>query len=79
MKQDYHLLGYHVSSERYIKVACHIVFDVLQLPTQTFYIHMSLFQAIPAAYVCSGSVTGMAGSNPSEGMDVCLLCLLCVV
>ena len=25
MKQDYYLLGYQVSSERYIKVACHIV------------------------------------------------------
>jgi hypothetical protein len=73
------LLGHHVSLERYIKVACHIVFDVLQLPNQTFYIRMWLFQAIPAAYVFSHSVTGMAGSNSSKGKDVSLLCMLCVV
>jgi hypothetical protein len=29
MKQDYYILGCHLSSERYIKVACHIVFEVL--------------------------------------------------
>ena len=24
-------------------------------------------------------IAGIAGSNPAKGMDVCLLCLLCVV
>jgi hypothetical protein len=31
------------------------------------------------AYVCSSSIVGIAGSNPAEGIDFCLLCLLCVV
>jgi hypothetical protein len=30
------------------------------------------------AYVCGRLVAGVAGSNPAEGIDVCLLCL-CVV
>jgi len=29
--------------------------------------------------VCGRLVTGLAGSNPAEGMGVRLLCLLCVV
>jgi len=61
MKLDSYFLGHHVSSERYIKVACHIVLHVLQLPNQTFCVRMCLFQAIVAAYVFSRSVTGMAG------------------
>ena len=28
--------------------------------------------------VCDSSVAGMGGSIPAEGMDVHLLCLLCV-
>ena len=75
----YYLLVHHVSSERYFKVARHIISDVLQSPNQTFCIRMCLFQAIPAAYVFNRSVTWMAGSNPSEGKDVSLLCMLCVV
>jgi hypothetical protein len=32
--------------------------------------------AAPAkAYVCGLLVAGIAGANPAEGMDVCLLCL----
>ena len=31
------------------------------------------------AQVCSGSIAGIAGSNPVEGMDVRILCLFCVV
>jgi len=31
------------------------------------------------AYVCSYLIAGMTGSNPTEGVDVCLLCWLCVV
>jgi hypothetical protein len=27
------------------------------------------------AYICNRLVAGIAGSNPAEGMDVCLLCL----
>ena len=30
-------------------------------------------------YVCSRSFVGIAGSNSTEGMDIGLLCLLCVV
>jgi hypothetical protein len=29
-------------------------------------------------WVCSRSPAGIAGSNPAEGMDVCLLWVLCV-
>ena len=31
------------------------------------------------ASVCGCLIAGMAGSNPAEGMDVLLLCFLCVV
>jgi hypothetical protein len=31
------------------------------------------------AYVCGSSITGIAGSNLAEGMDVRLVSLLCVV
>ena len=31
------------------------------------------------AWVCGRSLAGIVGSNPAEGMDVCLLCVLCVV
>jgi len=31
------------------------------------------------AYVCGRLIPGIAASNPAEGMDVCFLCLLCVV
>jgi hypothetical protein len=31
------------------------------------------------ASVCSRLIAGIAGSNPAEGMDVRLLCLMCVV
>jgi len=31
------------------------------------------------AWVCSCSCAGIAGSNPAEGMEVCLLWVLCVV
>jgi hypothetical protein len=30
------------------------------------------------AYVCSRSIAGIEGSNPAAGMNVRLLCLLCV-
>jgi hypothetical protein len=29
-------------------------------------------------WVCSHSPAGIAGSNPAEGMDICLLWVLCV-
>jgi hypothetical protein len=31
------------------------------------------------ARVCGRSLAGIAGSNPTAGMDVCLLWVLCVV
>jgi hypothetical protein len=31
------------------------------------------------AWVYGRSLTGIVGSNPAEGLDVCLLCVLCVV
>ena len=31
------------------------------------------------ACVCGCSLAGIVGSNPAEGMDVCLVCVLCVV
>jgi hypothetical protein len=41
-------------------------------------------QPIPEAarsktYVCGRLVVGVAGSNPTRGMDVCLLCLYAVL
>lgn len=41
-------------------------------------------QAIPVVvrskeWVCSSLVAGITGSNTAEGMDVCLMCLLCIV
>ena len=29
--------------------------------------------------LCGRSIAAIAGSNPAEGMDICLLCLLCRV
>ena len=42
------------------------------------------YMAIPVAarsnaWVCGRSLAGVGGSNPAGGMDVCLLCSLCVV
>jgi len=31
------------------------------------------------AWVCGRSLTGIVGSNPSGGVDICLLLVLCVV
>ena len=31
------------------------------------------------AWICGRSLTGTVGSNPTGGMDVCLLRVLCVV
>jgi hypothetical protein len=31
------------------------------------------------AYVCGRLVAGVSGSNPAQGMDVCLLCLYVVL
>ena len=31
------------------------------------------------AYFCGPSIAGIVGSNPAEGMDIRLLCLMCVV
>jgi len=30
-------------------------------------------------WFCGRSLTGIVGLNPTGGMDVCLLCVLCVV
>ena len=35
--------------------------------------------APPKAWVCDRSLAGIAGSNPIKGMDVRLLCSLCVI
>jgi len=47
----------------------------------TFYINIKPIRvaARSKAWVCGGSLSGIAGSNPSGGMDVCLLWGLCVV
>ena len=31
------------------------------------------------ACICGRSLAGIAGSNPAGGVDVCLLCFLCIV
>jgi hypothetical protein len=38
-----------------------------------------LVSAWSKAWVCDLSLAGIAGSNPDEGMNVCLLSVLCVV
>jgi hypothetical protein len=44
------------------------------------YGHRSMPVAAPSkAWVCSRSLAGIAGSNPTGGMYVCLLWVLCVV
>jgi hypothetical protein len=35
--------------------------------------------ALSKAWVCGRLLTGIVGSNPAGGMDVCLLWVLCVV
>ena len=35
--------------------------------------------AVSNAWVCDRSLAGISGSNPIGGMDVCLLCMLCVL
>jgi hypothetical protein len=39
----------------------------------------TLVAARSKAYVCGRLVAGVAGSNPAEGMDVCLLCFYVVL
>jgi hypothetical protein len=36
------------------------------------------YNSLSKAWVCSRSPAGIAGLNPAEGMDVCLLWVLCV-
>jgi hypothetical protein len=31
------------------------------------------------AWVCVRSLDGIAGSNPAGDMDICLLCVLCII
>jgi hypothetical protein len=38
-----------------------------------------LLAVLSKAHICDRSIAGLAGSNPAEGMDVRLLCLLCVL
>jgi hypothetical protein len=51
---------------------------------QGLYVRWKLFKTIgvavrSTAWVCGRSLTGIVGSNPAGGMDVCLLWVLCVV
>jgi hypothetical protein len=43
----------------------------------TNYEHFTTDPGIRA--ICGPSTTRITGSNPAKGVDVCLLCLLCVV
>jgi hypothetical protein len=36
------------------------------------------FAVLSKAHICDRSIAGLAGWNPAEGIDVRLLCLLCV-
>ena len=40
---------------------------------------LDALDAQPKAYVCGRSLVGIAGSSPVGGIDVCLLCIFCVV
>jgi hypothetical protein len=40
---------------------------------------LSQSAVLSKAYICGCSNAGIAGSDPADGMDVRLLCLLCVV
>ena len=59
------------------KSAC----GVLSHVTASFSHYHSSVMPIPVverskAWVCGWSPTGIAGSNPAGGMDVCVLCVL---
>jgi hypothetical protein len=44
------------------------------------FVHRSVPVAVPSkAFVCGRLIRGIADSNSTAGMDVRLLCLLCVV
>ena len=45
----------------------------------TNYIWVDLVAVQPRAKICTCSIAWIAGSNPAEGMDVRLVCLLRVV
>jgi hypothetical protein len=51
----------------------------------TIKLHIEIFKwPIPVAarskaWDCGRSLAGIAGSNPAGGMDICVLCVLCVV
>jgi hypothetical protein len=51
--------------------------------TPNFFLHVILVSisvaAASKAWVCDPSLVGTPGSNQARGLDVCLLCLLCVV
>jgi hypothetical protein len=54
---------------------CHISEILIALP---YFATLCVPQPIPVAarskaWVCGRSLTGIVGSNPAEGMDVCLL------
>jgi hypothetical protein len=56
----------------------------IQLIFVAFYIHkfdicQSSWPGKSTAWVCGHSLAGIVGLNPASGMDICFLCILCVV
>jgi hypothetical protein len=52
---------------------------MLYNPQKCLYLVTIPVAALTKAWVCGRSLAGIAGSNPAEGMSVCLLWLLFVV
>jgi len=46
---------------------------------ELYKIKVPVAAALSKVYFCDCLIAGVAGSNPTKGMDVRLLCVLCVV
>jgi hypothetical protein len=72
------------NSKRCILIKLYLQFPVIIRDNKNFVSEFSYsiatYKPIPVtarskAWVCGRLITGIAGSNPARGMDVCLLCL----
>jgi len=68
-------------SQSCASLRCSSNYYVLRIAGQNEYIIENPIRVVglSKAWVCVRSLTGIEVSNPTEGMEVCLLWLLCVV
>jgi hypothetical protein len=62
-----------------------MLWDVADYDSDSTYLFIYLFKHTPIpvaarskAWVCGRSLSGIVGSNPAGGMDVCLLWVSCI-